>query len=116
MLAGARQGDPAPMSCNHPTELAAVSSHSVAVSCGGPGSGPVRGPARLLFGLPIDPNRADAETLEVLPGIGPSRAGAIVAGRESRPYRSVEDLQRVSGIGPVTVDRLARWVAVAEGS
>ena len=32
----------------------------------------LRGPARLLFGQRFDPNRADATTLQTLPGIGPA--------------------------------------------
>ncbi len=72
----------------------------------------MRGPARLLFGLRLDPNRADARALESLPGIGPVRAGAIVAERERRPFRDVSELRRVRGIGPVTLRRMRSWLAV----
>lgn len=71
----------------------------------------LEGPARRLFGLPIDPNRADARTLEALPGIGPARAGAIVAERSRRPFEDVADLERVPGIGPKTRRAIAPWVA-----
>lgn len=56
-------------------------------------------------------NAADVEELAGLPGIGPSRAAAIVAsrGREG-PFRRIEDLQRVPGIGPKTVERLRNLV------
>jgi len=64
---------------------------------------PVRGPARLLLGLPIDVNRASARTLEALPGIGARRAAAIVRARCTAPFVDLADLQRVRGIGPATV-------------
>lgn len=74
----------------------------------------VRGATRLLFGLSIDPNRADLPTLEALPGIGPARALAIVRERQIRPFEGLDDLVRVRGIGPRTVERLAGLVAVLE--
>jgi competence ComEA-like helix-hairpin-helix protein len=44
-------------------------------------------------------NSADAADLERLPGIGPSRASAIVAFRDSAgPFRQTEDLLRVPGL------------------
>jgi competence protein ComEA len=60
--------------------------------------------ARDLY--PIDVNRAGAELLEELPGIGPSKARAILDERASGgPFRDAEDLTRVRGIGPGTVRR-----------
>lgn len=51
---------------------------------------------------PIDVNRATAGQLESLPGVGPATASAIVTERERNgPFVSVEDLERVPGIGPV---------------
>ncbi len=66
-------------------------------------------PARLrrLLGLPIALNRASAEDLTLLRGIGPVRAQAIASDRKrSGEFSSVEDLARVAGIGPATVARL----------
>ena len=52
-------------------------------------------------------NRAGVAELEALPGIGPVRAKAIVAFRDSAgPFRHVEDLRRVPGISSAVVDRL----------
>lgn len=50
---------------------------------------------------PIDINRADADLLDSLPGVGPATAAAIVAERERNgPFLGVDDLERVPGIGP----------------
>lgn len=60
---------------------------------------------------PINVNTADAELLAELPGIGPSRADAIIEERETNgAFESVEDLERVSGIGPATVDHMREQV------
>ena len=74
---------------------------------------PVSGPGRLLFGATLDLNRATAATLEVLPGIGPIRAAAIVAARCERSFASVRDLRRVPGIGPRTLDRVRSSLSVS---
>ena len=49
----------------------------------------------------ININTASAEKLEELVGIGPVLAGRII---EARPFSSLDDLMRVKGIGPVTVE------------
>jgi competence protein ComEA len=71
--------------------------------------GPRRGPAdeeRLLLGLPLDPNRAGARALAFVPGLTPRLAAAVVRDRAERgPFASVDDLDRVEGIGE---RRLAR--------
>jgi competence protein ComEA len=55
----------------------------------------------------IDPNRADAAELASLPAIGPALAQRIIDERtRGGPYRSVDDLLRVSGIGDKTLARL----------
>lgn len=75
-------------------------------------SSPLRGPVRLLFGRPIDLRRADAESLMVLPGIGATRAQAILALREAGGLHAVSDLLRVKGIGPKTLRGIETRVAV----
>ena len=56
---------------------------------------------------PIDINAATAEELQVLPGIGPVLANAIVSHRlEHGPYLRLEDLLGVSGIGSATLEKL----------
>lgn len=86
------------------------------IVCAGAGAGLPRlsGPARGLFGQPIDPNRADCLTLETLPGIGPSRASAILAERAHRAFTGLRDLERVRGLGPARVAKLAPYVGFEE--
>ncbi len=55
----------------------------------------------------VDINTADAQTIDrVLVNIGPSKAQAIVAHREANgPYKSLEQLAKVKGIGLKTVEK-----------
>lgn len=120
-----------PVSCVCPLEAAGQGTWTVRVGCFAakasparatsaeqPGAEPIalrgsiRGPARLLFNLPIDLRQADAETLMVLPGIGAARAQAILALREAGGLNAVSDLLRVKGIGPKTLRGIEERVAV----
>jgi competence ComEA-like helix-hairpin-helix protein len=68
----------------------------------------------------INPNDAPVASLVRLPGIGMARAGAIVAYRQrskfigkdssSPAFRNCNDLQKVSGIGPKTVQNINEWL------
>jgi competence protein ComEA len=56
---------------------------------------------------PINVNTADVELLEELPGIGPSRAEALIKEREANgAFENADDLTRISGIGEATVDTI----------
>jgi competence protein ComEA len=58
-------------------------------------------------------NTASEAELAQLPGIGAIRAAAIVADRKRQgPFRQLDDLTRVSGIGEGTVARLRGRVRV----
>ena len=61
----------------------------------------------------IDLNRASPRQLQALPGIGPALAGRIVRYRSRRSFQSPDELERVSGIGPKTMDRLRPLVSVS---
>jgi len=55
----------------------------------------------------LDINQASADDFATLPGIGPKLAGQIVAYREKHgPFRRVEDLLVIRGIGP------KKWKAI----
>lgn len=57
-------------------------------------------------GAVINLNEASEDQLVLLPGVGPSRATAIVNYRRRHPFKHVEDLQRIKGIGKKTFARL----------
>lgn len=63
---------------------------------------------------PLDLNTADIRALQTLPGIGPARAQRILDYREAHgPFRSVEELAAVEGIGPALVEQLREAVTAA---
>ena len=63
--------------------------------------------------LSININTADVQALQNLPGIGPKTAENIVTDRESNgPFGQVDDLMRVTGIGPKKMERLREYVRV----
>ncbi len=62
----------------------------------------------------IDLNKATLTELETLPNIGPVKAKRIM---DVRPFDSVNDLLRVPGMGPKTLESLLPYIRVsAEGS
>ncbi|MCD6253534.1 MAG: ComEA family DNA-binding protein [Thermotogae bacterium] len=65
----------------------------------------------------LNVNLASQEELERLPGIGPVKAKAIVDFREKNgPFKSVEDLVQIPGIGEKTLEKLLPYITVFEGS
>ena len=59
----------------------------------------------------VNINTATPEQLELLPGIGESRANAVVAIRKQRGgFKSVDELTEVKGIGEVALERLRPYV------
>ena len=62
---------------------------------------------------PVNINTADAETLMTLPGIGETRAADIIAYRQANgPFRMVEELTDVPGIGEGILAGLIDYVTV----
>jgi competence protein ComEA len=63
----------------------------------------------------IDINRAEPWLLEALPGIGEVLAQRIVDYRsENGPFRIIEDLLKVSGIGPATFEQIKDYITVSD--
>jgi competence protein ComEA len=60
-------------------------------------------------------NHASRAELAVLPGLGPTRAQSIDDyRREHGPFRTVDDLRNVVGIGPKTLERVRPMLFVSE--
>lgn len=63
----------------------------------------------------IDLNQAEPRELALLPGVGPVLANRIAENRARLgPYRSVEDLGRVHGIGPKTLQQVAIYCTATQ--
>jgi competence protein ComEA len=61
----------------------------------------------------VDLNKATAEELDTLPGVGPVTAAAIIAWRDANgPFTSVDQLADVDGIGPARLEKLRAQVHV----
>jgi competence protein ComEA len=61
----------------------------------------------------VDLNSADPSVFETLPGVGPVLAARILEWRQANgPFRSVDELGEVSGIGDATLARLRQLVRV----
>ncbi|MFZ2509175.1 MAG: helix-hairpin-helix domain-containing protein [Steroidobacteraceae bacterium] len=59
--------------------------------------------------LVVNVNTATQQELETIPGVGPVLARDIVRGR---PYQSIEELDRVKGIGTYTLNSIRPYVKV----
>lgn len=71
---------------------------------------PVSGPKQAVS---VNVNTASAAELEAVPGIGPTMARAIVEQRAKKgPFKKLEELTSVSGIGPKTLEKLRPYLKV----
>lgn len=65
----------------------------------------------------VNINTATKEQLDGLKGIGPVKAQAIIDYRtKNGPFKSVDDLEKVPGIGPATLKDIRKDVAVTGGA
>jgi competence ComEA-like helix-hairpin-helix protein len=81
---------------------------------GAPGGSRGAEPPGAAFATPMDLNRATAEELERLPGVGPALALRIIARRDSAgPFRTLQQLDSVRGVGPALLARLKPLLRLA---
>ena len=64
----------------------------------------------------LDLNRASVSELATLPGIGKSKAKAIVEHRSKSPFQEVEELLQVKGIGKKLFGKIQNLVMVTPRS
>ena len=65
--------------------------------------------------LLININTASISELESLPGIGPQKASEIIAYRDGNgPFERIEEIEMVSGIGPVTFKNIKALICVSD--
>ncbi len=61
---------------------------------------------------PINVNTATLDQLQQLPDVGAVTAQAIIAARTEKPFKTVNDLDRVKGIGSKKLDKMRPFVKV----
>ncbi len=74
-------------------------------------SGSARAAGKAVEGA-VNLNTAPPEILALLPGVGPAKAESILAYRKRHPFRTVDELVRIKGIGRKMVRRLRAHLAV----
>jgi competence protein ComEA len=74
-------------------------------------SSPARAAGKAVDGA-VNLNTAPPEVLALLPGIGPAKAQSIVVYRKKHPFRTVDELVRIKGVGHKMVRRLRAHLAV----
>ncbi len=79
----------------------------VVAARGSPGAATAAGAGAAAPGAPVSLSAASVEQLDTLPGIGPVTAEKIIAFRQEHgPFTSVEGLDAIPGIGPARLAQL----------
>ena len=60
----------------------------------------------------ININTADSTQLQEITGVGPATAEKIIAYRQKTPFKKIEDLMNVSGIGEKTFQKMKEQVTI----
>ena len=69
--------------------------------------------ATTIIDKKVNPNKANSEELIRLPGIGPTLAENIIEYRNSHGgFKSLEELEKVKGLGPKKLERLKDYLEV----
>ena len=65
---------------------------------------------RLPLNESLNPNTANKEQLEMIPGIGPSTAQKIIDARLGQAFDTLNDLLSISGIGQRTLEKMQPYL------
>jgi competence protein ComEA len=105
---------PSPEPSASSTEPSASASH-LAPTEESSSSEPSASSSQLAPGQTVDINTASTEELDKLPGIGPSKAQAIVDYRNQHgDFKSVEDIKNVHGIKEGTFSKIKDYITVGQ--
>ena len=92
-----------------PAQATPANVAATAAATAAPTTAPVEGTEK------INLNTATSEELQTLPGIGQTRAQDIVAYRTANgDFQQIEDIQDVSGIGPVIFAKIEPYITVGD--
>jgi len=93
------------------TGAAAATGSATAAAAPGAAGAAAAGPGGASGAATVNVNQADATQLEVLNGVGPAIAAKIVDWRtQNGPFKTVDDLAQVSGIGPKKLEAMRAQV------
>ncbi len=88
-----------------------VPSRDDLVASSGPGNSPATKSPPVHSG-PVDLNRATAEELDALPGVGPVTVARIIASRSQHAFRAISDLRTRKLVGAAEFARIQKLVTV----
>lgn len=60
----------------------------------------------------VNINNASIEELKMIPGIGPSKASAIIDFRTNQRFETTEDIMKVKGVGQKLYDKIQAYITV----
>jgi competence ComEA-like helix-hairpin-helix protein len=96
-----------------PDKIIASGSRVEVTPDGGSRVAAMSGAKLVTLGLPLDLNRATAQDLTAVPGLGPALAQRIVDYRTAHgPFKKVEDLGEINGIGPQNLPKLKPYLGL----
>lgn len=97
----------------NPPQYTILQQNTAAMEPSAPASAEPQMPSRAAGGTSlINLNTATQEQLESLPGIGPTYAKEIIRTREQSPFRAIEDVMQVRGIGEKRLEAIRPLITI----
>lgn len=108
-FSAAHEAAESPVSAAAPEAVAAPAAAEAFTPAAAPAKSAGRRPAQTAATGPVSINRATAEELAAIKGLGKAVAAAIVAGR---PYAGLDEVLRAKGVGPRLLEKLRDRLAL----